>query len=113
MTEKYFEVEIRDPAAISAQERKAERKERRRKERRRATIQRVILASALLILVAIVAARALPEAGCTETPPTPAPVERVETRDTVAIIDPDMDCWIRERHRTRRRPPPQKRRTQR
>ena len=90
MTEKYFEVEIRDSAAIAAQERKAERKERRRKERRRAMIQRVILASALLILVAIVAARALPEAGCTETPPTPAPVERVETRDTVAIIDPDM-----------------------
>lgn len=93
MTEKYFEVEIRDQAAIAAQEREARHEKRRRKARRQARIKRGILVAVLLVLVAVMVARALPGADSVEVPPatpTPTPTERVEIKETMAIIDPDM-----------------------
>ena len=93
MTEKYFEVEIRDRAAIAAQEREARHEKRRRKARRQARIKRGILVAVLLVLVAVMVARALPGADSVEVPPatpTPIPTERVEVKETMAIIDPDM-----------------------
>lgn len=93
MTEKYFEVEIRDQAAIAAQEREARHEKRRRKARRQARIKRGILVAILLALVAVMIARALPGADSVEVPPatpTPTPTERVEVKETMAIIDPDM-----------------------